>query len=240
MIWGTVNPLIIRLPTMLNKIMKYFVKIISFIFLSFVFIFCQNDIVLAQKTSISAVPKKTAAVKNEKVVLADTVLTAKNKLVLTVTKDGKTYEVTTDARTLLRRRYFGKATLDEMQVNDNLYIIGTYSDTEKTKIIAKLVRDVSIQKKQAVIIGTVKSVANDSFVINTISKKGVDQTIQVTKTTRYINRKGSAITKDKILVDHKIRVKGVWDSTSNTFSQVTQIKDFSIPPIPTPTVKPNL
>jgi len=38
-----------------------------------------------------------------------------------------------------------------------------------------------------------------------------------------------------IEVGHRVRVKGIWDLTNKTISEVTQIKDFSIPIQPSPT-----
>jgi hypothetical protein len=38
-----------------------------------------------------------------------------------------------------------------------------------------------------------------------------------------------------IQIGHRIRVKGIWDITNKTISEVTQIKDFSIPAKPSPT-----
>lgn len=159
-------------------------------------------------------------------------LSGKNGTTLTVTKDGKTYTVLTDDKTQLRRRFWGKATLDEMQTGDTVNVHGKWTDDAKTTIQATLVRDLSIQKRFGVFFGTVTSLTSNGWVMQTI-KRG-SQTVTVSPSTRFVNRRGEVINQSDIAVGHRVRVRGLWDSKANTIGEVTHVKDFSLPPRPTP------
>lgn len=163
-------------------------------------------------------------------------LTAKTATTLTVEKDGKSYTVNVDSKTQLRRRFWGKATLDEMQIGDTINVIGLWADDAHTTINAKLVRDASIQKRFGVFFGQVKSLLSNGWVMSTVSDKRADQTVTVSSSTKFENRKGETITQADVKVDQKVRVKGLWDKVQNTVTEVTNVKDFSLPL--RPTVKP--
>lgn len=165
-------------------------------------------------------------------------LTAKNGMTLTVEKDGKSYTVVTDSNTQLRRRFWGKATLDEMQVGDTLNVIGLWADDAKTTINAKLVRDASIEKRFGVFVGEVKSLTSSGWVMSTVSEKRPNQTVTVTASTKLVNRKGGAIGQADVVVGHRVQVKGLWDRANNTVTEVTHVKDFTLPVKPSPTPKP--
>lgn len=174
--------------------------------------------------------------KDNKAIIINATLTAKNGTTLTVSKENKQYTVLTDSNTKLRRRFWGKAILDEFQVNDNLQIYGTWTDDTKTTIQAKLIRNTSIQKRFGVFFGTVQSLTSNGYVMTTIVRG--NQTVTVGSTTKFVNRREQTITQSDIIVEHKVRVKGLWDNKNNTITEVTQVKDFSLPPFVTPTPKP--
>lgn len=160
-------------------------------------------------------------------------LSAKSGTTLTVTKDGKTYTVNTDNTTQLRRRFWGKATLDEMQVGDSVNVHGKWSDEAKTTIAAKLIRDVSIQKRFGVFFGTVQSLTSGGWVMTTVGRG--NQTVTVSSSTKFVDRAGRSITQNDIAVGHKVRAKGLWDRANNTITEVSHVKDFSLPARPTTT-----
>jgi len=151
-------------------------------------------------------------------------------------KDGKTYTVLTDDKTQFRRRFWGKGSLSEMSVGDMVNVIGKWTDDTHTVIQARLVRDLSIKKRNGVFFGTVQSVSSSGFVIQT-RKRGT-LTMTTSASTKFVNRKEETITKADVIVGHRIRVKGLWDSKLNTLTEVTQVKDFSLPVKPTPTSTP--
>lgn len=164
-----------------------------------------------------------------KAVIGTGTLTAKSGTVLTVEKDGKSYTVNTDSNTKLVRRFWGKSSLDEMNVGDTVNVIGIWADDAHTVITAKLVRDVSIQKRFGVFIGEVKSLLSDGWIMTTKSDKRADQTVTVSSSTKFENRKEESITKDQIQVGHRVRIKGLWNKTTNTVTEVKEVKDFTLP-----------
>lgn len=158
-------------------------------------------------------------------------VTAISSTTITCAKDGKTYTILTDSSTQFRRRFWGKATLSEIQVNDVINVIGKWQDDAHTTVLAKLVRDTSIQKRFGVFFGTVTSLTADGWVMNTLNRGS--QTVTVGSSTKFMNRKEETITKGDIAVGHRVRVKGLWDSKNSTITDVAQVKDFNLPPKPT-------
>lgn len=155
---------------------------------------------------------------------------------LTCTNSGKTFTLLTDSHTQLRRRFWGKATLSEMQIGDTLNVIGRWTDDSHTTVSARLIRDISIQKRFGAFFGTVKSLTGTGWVMSTL-RRG-DQTVTVSGSTKFVNRKGQTISQADIQVGHRVRVKGLWDRNAHTITEVTHVKDFSLPPKPTPTPTP--
>jgi hypothetical protein len=182
------------------------------------------------KASDSAEKKNHAKVMNAE-------LTAINGTTLTITKDGKTLTVTTDTKTIFRRHYGGLASLTELSVGNMLDVLGTYTDDTKLTIAAKNIRDRSLMKFRGAFIGDVVSKTGNSFVLK--SKHRGDQTVTVDAKTKYVDRKQQVITLNDVVVGHRVRVKGVWDKSNNTVTQITQVKDFSLPPKATESATPS-
>lgn len=157
----------------------------------------------------------------------------KNGNTLTVTKDGVANSVLVDNNTRLRRRFWGKATLEEMSVGDLVNVLGKWTDEAKSTIQARLVRDTSIQKKYGVFFGTVTSLS--PFIMDT--HRGA-QTVTFSTASKFVNRKGETMGQVEILVGHRVRVRGLWDSKLNTITEVAQVKDYSLPVKPSPTPTP--
>lgn len=155
------------------------------------------------------------------------ILESKSGTTLTCSKDGKTYTIDA-ANAQVRRKFGGKSTLEEMTVGDTLSVVGKWTDEAKTAVQAKIVRDTSIQKRRGTFVGTVKSVTSDGWTMTTVGKRE-DQKVVVTGTTKYVNGKKEAITQADVLVGHRVYVKGVWNTDSNTIAEVTEVKDFSLP-----------
>ena len=152
---------------------------------------------------------------------------------LTVTKDGVTYTVSTDANTIFRRRFGGKSQLSEISLNEMVNVLGKWQNEKKTQILATHIRDLSIQKRHATFFGTVGTKTDTTLVLTTVNRG--EQTVTISSSTKLVNMKMEEITMSDIQVGHRIRVKGIWDITNKVVSEVTQIKDFSIPVKPSPT-----
>jgi hypothetical protein len=84
-----------------------------------------------------------------------------------------------------------------------------------------------------VFFGTVKTITDTGFVMTTIQRG--NETVALDSTAKLINRKGQTITSSEIQVGDRIRVRGLWDSANFTITEVTEVKDFSLPVIPSPT-----
>lgn len=156
-------------------------------------------------------------------------VTAKTDTTLSVEKDGKTYTVNLENNTMLRRHYWGKSDLAEFSVGNIVNVYGKWTDDTKTAINARLVKNISIQKRFGVFFGEVKSLVSGGWVMTTVSGKRQDQTVTVSSETKMENKNGETITQADVQVGHRIRVKGLWDSTNNTVTEVKQVKDFSLP-----------
>lgn len=156
-------------------------------------------------------------------------ITAKTDTTLTVEKDGKSYTVNITEKTQLRRRFWGKATYDEFSVGNEVTVVGRWTDDTHTAINAVLIRNLSIQKRYGVFFGKVKSLLSNGWVMSTVSDKRADQTVTVSAETKFVNRRGEAITQDDVKVEHRVRIRGLWDRSLNTITEVKEVKDFSLP-----------
>lgn len=154
-------------------------------------------------------------------------VTAKDTTFITVeNSDGTSIKVNITAKTQFRRLFWGKSSLEEIKVGDKLNIIGRWANEGKTELNAVLIKDLSLMKRFGAFFGEVKSLSAEGFVMTTIHND--DQTITI-GTAKLVNRREQTITQADIKVGDRVRVKGLWDATAKTITEVTQIKDFSLP-----------
>ncbi|MGA3291532.1 MAG: hypothetical protein ABSC49_00060 [Candidatus Microgenomates bacterium] len=160
-------------------------------------------------------------------------VTAKDATSITIDNGGTSVKVDVASNTHFRRKFWGGSDINEISIGDSVDIIGRWTSEDKTEIKAVLIRDLSIQKRQGVFFGTVKSMTDTGFVMTTIQRG--TETVDITG-AKLIDRKGQAITSSDIQVGDIIRVRGLWDSTNFTITEVAEVKDFSLPlnvtPIP--------
>lgn len=154
-------------------------------------------------------------------------LTAVSGSTMTVTKDSKSYTITTTSTTKFRRSYGGLTTIAEFSVGNKVDITGKWADTAKTSIAAATIRNRSIMKMRGTFIGEVTTKSGNSIVLK--SKSRGNQMVTLTASTKYVGRNQKPISLADVAVGHKIRVKGMWDKTLNTVTEVTQVKDFNVP-----------
>lgn len=171
---------------------------------------------------------KNAGAQNRAVLIGANLVSVSGAI-LTVTTGGKTITVTTDEKTKFRRKFWGKGSLTEMQSGDLLTIHGKYTDTQRTKVLASQVRDNSIQKRNGTFAGRIQTVNPSGFVMETASRG--NQTVTISTNTKITNRVGTIIPGERLLAGHKVRVRGLWNKTVNTITEVTAIKDYSLPVI---------
>ncbi len=145
--------------------------------------------------------------------------------------NGTTVNITTN--TILIRRFGARAPLTEFTVGDEVQVYGKWTDTNKTAINARVVRDLSIQKRHGTFVGTVQSLSATGFVLTPVSRPA--QTVTVSSTTKYVERKNILIAFSSLAVGHKVMVSGLWDTKTNTVTGANLVKDYSLPALTTPT-----
>ena len=170
--------------------------------------------------------KRLETFKSNQIVLHNVKITAKDSMALTIDNNGTSVKVNINDKTQLRRKFWGKSDLSEFSVGNYINIIGKWTDDTKTIIDAKLIRNLSIQKRYGVFFGEVKSISESGFVMTSIHREDLTVT---TGTAKLINRKQETITKSDIMVGHRVRIKGLWDVTNKTVTEVGEIKDFDLP-----------
>jgi hypothetical protein len=164
-------------------------------------------------------------------------VTAINGTTLTITnKESNIFTIQTNEKTQYRRRFWGKGSFSETQVGDTVSVVGKWTDDTHTTILATLIRNLSVQKFMGVFFGTVQSVTSSGWVMKTIGRG--DQTVTISSSTKLTDRKGGVITQADIVVGHRVRVRGLWDRKAKTVTEVTAVKDFSIPVVATVSVTP--
>jgi len=139
-------------------------------------------------------------------------------------KDGKIYQVNITERTQLRRHFWGKSSLSEFSVGDEVNVIGRYTDETKSTIEAVLIRNKSIQKRWGVFFGEVTAKNSDNFVIKTINRG--DLTVYF-GSAKFVDNSGNQSSYDALSVGSRVRVKGVWDKDLKKISEVDEVKIFN-------------
>lgn len=167
-------------------------------------------------------------------------ITGKGANSLTVEKDSITYTIMIDDKSRLRRKFFGDAKLDEMTVGNIVSVFGKWTDETHKTIQAEMIRNMSIQKRFGVFVGDVTVVNGNDITVKTVHRDL--QKATVSSTTKIVDRKEVTLAQSEIKVGHRVRIKGMWDNSNNTITEVTHVKDYTLPvkatPTPTVTVAP--
>lgn len=155
-----------------------------------------------------------------------------------VVKGGQTITLNISDKTLILRKFGGKSSLAELHIGDIVTARGIWADGTKTVLDTRVLRDLSIQKRQGTFWGEIKSINSEAktFVLETAARG--DQQVFVSSTTKIVSRNQTALAFADLAVGHRIRVTGLWDSTLKTIEEVKVIKDWSLPPKPTVTPTP--
>jgi len=149
-------------------------------------------------------------------------------------KNGITFQVNITEKTQLLRHFWGKSSLSEFSVGDEVNVIGRYTDETKSTIEAVLIRNKSIQKRWGAFFGEVTAKNSDNFVIKTINRG--ELTVYF-GSAKFVDNSGNQSSYDALSVGSRVRVKGVWDKTLKKLSEVDEVKIFnkkvSLTPKPT-------
>lgn len=152
-------------------------------------------------------------------------VTTKSGTTLTVFSNGASYTVNTDSNTKFMRHFWGTSSFGETAVGNRVNVWGAF--TSDTTVQARMIRNLSIQKRSGVFFGTVQSKGSDNLVISTVIRG--NQTVSVSSSAKIINRNGETLTFSQISVNNRVRIRGVWDKSNSTITEVTEVKDFSLP-----------
>ncbi len=153
-----------------------------------------------------------------KVLVRGAVVTAVNGSTITATTTWgpsvMTWNVTTDGSTKLIRRFGGNSTITEIAIGDFISFQGTLTNggTSMT-VLAKTIKDWSIQKKNATFEGTVASVTGSTFVLT--SKNRGNVTVTTTATTEIKKGDVAGVFSD-ITVGSSVTATGILNNISTT------------------------
>jgi len=118
------------------------------------------------------------------------------------------------SNTVLLRRFAGKSTLSEFSIGDQVQVLGKWTDGNKTTVNARIVRNLSIQKRHGTFLGTVISTASANFVFKPVVRPQMTVTLK--------NNTGVA-------VGQKLLIKGLWDNKLNTLTEAVIIRLLPMP-----------
>lgn len=204
-------------------------KKISFIFVLLILIIVGLTKVQPLSAALYAAPNRPATPSGETV--KPKVLVAKLSGLLTKINANNivvgTTTVNISTTTRLLRKYSAVSKLSEFTVGDQINVIGAWTDTNKTAINARVVRDVSIQKRRGVFVGVVSSLSTTGFTLT--PEKRTMQTVTINSLTKFVERGEITIPFSVIKNGDKVMVKGLWDNKLNTITEVTFVRDYSLP-----------
>jgi len=166
--------------------------------------------------------------------ISSTTLPAEIKVV----KDDQSITLKISGKTIILRKFGGKSSLAELHVGDIVTARGTWVDETKAVLDTRVLRDLSIQKRYGTFWGKIKSISSETktFVLETAGRG--EQRVFVGSETKIVSRNQTVLTFSDLVIGHRVRVTGLWDSTLKTIEEVKTIKDWSLPPKPTLTPTP--
>lgn len=155
-----------------------------------------------------------------------------------VNKESKNITLSITEKTIILRKFGGKSSLSELHIGDIVTARGTWVDETKAVLDTRVLRDLSIQKRHGTFWGKIKSINVEAktFALETAGRG--DQQVFVDGTTKIVSRNQKVLTFTDLIVGHRVRVTGLWDSTLKTISEVKTIKDWTLSPKPTLTPTP--
>jgi hypothetical protein len=130
------------------------------------------------------------------------------------------------SNTVLLRKFGAKSVFSEFSVNDQVQVVGKWTGDTKTAVNARVVRNLSIQKRHGTFVGTISSLSATGFVLLPLQRPS--QNVTVSSTTKYVNRQNSSISFSDLKIGQKVMVRGMWDNKANTVTQVALVKNFAL------------
>jgi hypothetical protein len=146
------------------------------------------------------------------------IITAINGNSVTATdKAGTSYTIDASSAKLIRR--FGAASnLAEFTVGDKLLVQGSLSAVGSTSVIAKSIKDNSIQKRNGTVTGTITGISSNTL---TVQNNKITYTVTLTSSTKFSSahpKKYQIGSASDLKVGDKITVRGLKDTTAKTIA----------------------
>ena len=110
------------------------------------------------------------------------------------------------------KRFGGKMSVSDIQTGDVLRVQGQISGTNVT---AKNIIDLSLQVRNGVFLGTVKSISGNDFVLQ--SRGRGQQTVNTNGDTKFY-KNGKIASSSDLVVGEEVRVTGIWDRTNKNIT----------------------
>ncbi len=141
-------------------------------------------------------------------------------------------------KTNLLRKFGGKASLAELKVGDIVTARGKWQDSDKAVLEVRVLRDLSLQKRTGTFWGKIKSIDGTKGFVLTTANRG-ELSVLVSAGTKIVDRKERKLSFTDLVVDHRVRVTGLWDVGQKVITEVKTIKDWTIGPKVSPTASPS-
>ncbi|RJR25529.1 hypothetical protein C4578_01310 [Candidatus Microgenomates bacterium] len=148
---------------------------------------------------------------------------------ITVTHESKEVKLLVTEKTVILKKYGGKALVSDLKVGHLVSARGTWQDSDNAVLELRILRDLSLQKRFATFWGKIKSLSEGKLVIETAKRE--DQAVLVKESTKIVNRAHKEIPFSELKEGHRVRVSGTWDSSLNQVEETRLIKDWSIAPV---------
>lgn len=188
-----------------------------------VFLLTTTSLVRAEESSDNKpdrIGKLSKLFKRKQIFLHKATIKAIDGNNLTVVSKDKIYTVIVTGQTSLRRKFGSTAKLTEFAVGNILQVQG--NKTAETTIEARLIRNLSIQKKNGTFVGTIESidVANKKLVLVPVKRAKVTVSIEVG--TKIMEREVVKSFAD-LIIGIKVSASGMWDSSNNTLIETSKV-----------------
>lgn len=162
---------------------------------------------------------------NFKIVKGDLVSVSKD--IITVSKDNEQFDIEVDGQAKVLSKYYAKIEPKDLKRGDLISIWGKWVDQAKTKIQAKLVRDLSQEIRKGLINGTFKNTDDAHFTVTRAN--GKEYKVALGNDTVIINRKGQTIVYTDLKDGDHLAVSGFLNPSNLTMAKTLKIRDLSLP-----------
>jgi hypothetical protein len=128
-------------------------------------------------------------------------------------------------KTVILRKFGGRSSLAELKVGDIVSARGNWKDEEEAVLEARVLRNLSVGKRQGSFWGTISSIGTDSFSLK--AGEGRELRVFVGPSAKIVDQRNQGISFADLKAGHRVRVFGLWDLALDQVESVRSIKDWS-------------